>query len=420
MTTTESAETRRPRAATRRRLSVVGSLWLVANIGFTFFFLTVATILLDRGVGLGTVALINLLGAIYFGRFLVAPVVDRFGSRRFGHYRGWLLLTQAGLILTLVALSVLDPVANLPGFLALMSLMLLLTLFHDTALNGLVVRLLPPAERGFGNGISMAAASGSMLIGSSGALLLYTHAGWTVTVLCLTAVFLIPFAVLARFTEPPGDPAERAGAPWRELLGYFRHPRMAVWALVVIPVFAVSDWLASAPRAAMLLAAGWTVDRIAVIQSLATAVQIAAALLTGAAITRYGKRRTALVIGVLGAIAVAASFPLAAGSAPLVPTTMAVMGVTVVYAAKITWIATVCMDLARPASAATDFSVPMSIEGVFVTVVNSAGFGLAAAVGFPWLMVLALVLAVVGAAVGPAWVRRYDDPIPVRDKVVAG
>ncbi|GAB2685422.1 MFS transporter [Nocardia thraciensis] len=414
MTATGFAETHRTRGATRRRLFVVGSLWLVANISFTFFFLTVTTILLDRGVGLGTVAPINLLGAIYFGRFLVAPVVDRFGSRRFGHYRSWLLLTQTGLILTLMALSMLDPVTNLSAFLVLMSLVLILTLFHDTALNGLVVRLLQPAERGFGNGISMAAASGSMLIGSSAALLLYTFAGWTATVLCLAAVFLIPFAVLARFTEPPADPTERAGTPWRELPGYFRHPRRAIWALLVIPVFAVSDWLASAPRAAMLLAAGWTVDRIAIIQSLATAVQIAAALFTGAAIARYGKRRTALVIAVVGAIAVAASFPLAAGAAPLVPTTMAIMGVTIVYTAKITWIATVCMDLARPASAATDFSVPMSIEGVFVTVVNSAGLGLAAAVGFPWLIGLALVMAVIGATVGPAWIHRHGEPVPER------
>jgi hypothetical protein len=52
MTSTESTETHQSHRDTARRirLLIVGSLSLVANIGFTFFFITVATILLDGGV----------------------------------------------------------------------------------------------------------------------------------------------------------------------------------------------------------------------------------------------------------------------------------------------------------------------------------------------------------------------------------
>ncbi|TDC44717.1 MFS transporter, partial [Actinomadura sp. KC345] len=68
----------------------------------------------------------------------------------------------------------------------------------------------------------------------------------------------------------------------------------------MIPVFAVGEWLATAVQPAMLLSAGWSTDRIALVTSAATGAQVIAALATGAAVTRYGRARPALVMAVLG------------------------------------------------------------------------------------------------------------------------
>src|SRR5918998_1480913 len=91
-------------AARGRRLAVIGSLFLVSDIGYSFLLAAFATILLQRGVALETVGLINLLATIYFARFLVGPLVDRFG-----HYRSWLIGTQVVLVLAFCTLSALDP-----------------------------------------------------------------------------------------------------------------------------------------------------------------------------------------------------------------------------------------------------------------------------------------------------------------------
>ena len=53
-------------AARGRRLAVIGSLFLVSDIGYSFLLAAFATILLQRGVALETVGLINLLATIYF------------------------------------------------------------------------------------------------------------------------------------------------------------------------------------------------------------------------------------------------------------------------------------------------------------------------------------------------------------------
>lgn len=398
-----------PGLSRTRRLLVLGALYLVANVGFSFFFLTLGTILLGRGASLGTVALINLLGTIYFCRVLVAPVVDRFGLTRFGHYRGWLILTQLGLTGTLVGLSALDPIAELPVLLGLMVLILVLSVFHDVALNGMAIRLLHPADHGIANGIQVASGSASMLIGSSGALLLYTKVGWPATLVALAVLFVLPLAVLARLREPSLRGVRRKVKPHTELFRFFRRRGMTVWTLMIIPVFGVGMWLSTAAVPAMLLAADWQLDRIAIVQSLSSALQVVAALVAGVAVTRYGGHRPALLAGLLGFVSVACLVPVAAGSAPLVPTTAVLTATYLAYGAKLTVISAVSMHLARPESASTDFSIPMSIEGISVTLVGSLGLGLAGAIGFPWVIGAAACLGGVGVAVAPGWIRRHGN-----------
>ncbi|MCP2256388.1 Na+/melibiose symporter [Streptoalloteichus tenebrarius] len=392
----------------RQRMLVIASLYLVSDIGYSFFFGALGTILLARGVSLGTVALINLLTMVYFGRFLVGPLVDRFGSSRHGHYRSWLILTQVVLVLILVALAAVDPVEHLPATLVLMVGVLLVSTFHDTAINGLAVRILSPADAGMANGIQVAAASLSLIIGSGGALLLYSHVGWTATVLSVTAVFAVPLIVLARFVEPPAPRGAGRAAPWRALASYFRIRRNAVWTLLVIPFFLLGDWLASAPQSAMLLSAGWSTDQIGFVQyTLATGAQIVAALVTGTIITRYGRSRPMVVIGIGSAVALAATLPLAFGNGHVGLTSTALILMAITYGAKLTWISTVSLDLARGASGATDYTVPVSMTGLGRVVLTSVGLSTAGLVGYPWLVGLSVVFALLSTGVAAAVVRGY-------------
>lgn len=393
------------RRSGRRRLMVIGALFLATNIGFSFFFMSLGTILLGRGVPLATVAAVNLLGAVYFGRFLVAPLIDRSGIAHLGHYRGWLIVTQIALIATLAALAPLDPGGDLAAVLALVGVMLVLSVLHDVALNGLVVRLIPAAEFGAANGVITASASASMLVGSGGALLLYARAGWTVTVMMLAAVYVIALVVLLRLSEPTGPTPHRRDPLCAQLVDYFRRPRAAVWTLLVIPLFGVAEWLISAVQPAMLLTAGWSTDHVAVSQTVTIGCQILAGLAAGSAISRCGHRRSALAIGVGGVAAGTAALPLAAGHTDAVLTTAAMVALSVVYVAKLTWFSVLSMDSARAAHASTDYTVPMSVEGVCVTLAGSAGLALAAAAGFVWLTAAAVALAAAGTVVAVVWMR---------------
>ncbi|MGW4963504.1 hypothetical protein ACWEPL_40345 [Nonomuraea sp. NPDC004186] len=82
----------------------------------------------------------------------------------------------------------------------------------------------------------------------------------------VAAVFCVPLAVLARFTEPGPWPAGDAVPPWRSLTGVFRSRRSAAWTLLVMPLSVPALYLATAVQSAMLPAAGWGMERIAPVQ----------------------------------------------------------------------------------------------------------------------------------------------------------
>ncbi|MEU6718309.1 MFS transporter [Nonomuraea sp. NPDC046802] len=388
---------------------MIAALYLVADIGYSFLFGALNTILLRGGVRLEQLALINLLGLLYVGRFLAGPLVDRVDFGRLGRNRGWLLITQLLLVLVWLALVPLDPVSDLPVVLLLTAVGLAISAVHDTAMNGFAVRLLPPADRGVGNGIQSGMASVSIVLGSGGALMLYAHAGWGVTVGVLAALFLVPFGMLLFVADPGTERAAQRGVPFAELVTLFRHRRMRTWTLLVVPVFALGGYLATAVQAPMMLAAHWSLDRIALVQgTLAGLVGFAAGLGAGVLVARLGRRRSALVVGVFWVCALSLLLPLSLGGSTVVLDVVAVLAVTVGYAGMAVCVYTVSMDLARPASAGTDFTLQISVLGVLRLAMTSAGLAVAGVVGFPALIGASVLLAAVGTWITARWLRGHQ------------
>jgi hypothetical protein len=410
----------------RRRFTVIATLYLVADLGYAFLFGALNTILLAGGLRLEQLALVNLLGLIYMGRFLAGPLVDRLGFGRLGRYRGWLMITQLLLVLVWLAMAPLDPVRDLPVVLLLTAVVLVISAVHDTAMNGFAVRLLPARDRGVGNGIQAGMASTSIVIGSGGALLLYAHAGWGVTVGALAALFLVPFGVLLFVAEPAGESEVRGTVPFAEMVTFFRQRRVRTWTLLVVPAFALGGYLATAVQAPMMLAAHWSLDRIALVQgTVAGLVGCAAAFGVGALVTRLGVRRTALVVGVFWVCALSLSLPLSLGGSSAVIDTAAVLAITAGYAGMGVCVFTVAMDLARPASAATDFTLQITVLGVLRLAMTSAGLAVAGAVGFPPLISASVLLAAVGTWITTRWLRGHTtssdsiEPEPTEQRELA-
>lgn len=378
-----------------RRLGTITALNLVSDIGYSFLIGALTTILLARGVAPAQVAIVSLIGMIYFARFLVGPLIDRLSR-----YRTWLVATQILLVALFVGLSRLDPVDDLGGVLVLTAAIVIVSVLHDTALGGLSVRLLEPGERGPANGLQVAGASVSILVGAGAAVTLYTQFGWTATVLGLAAVFAVPLTVLATLREPHADvaPEERA-RPW---VGFFARRRVRGWTLFVAPLLALGVYLVTAIQPAMLVAAGWSLQQIAAVQfGIGPVAGAVVGVVAGVVIGGAGRRRSLLLIGLLTTAAIAATLPLSLGGSGF--DAAAVLAVAAAYAAMGTWIATTCMDLARSGAAATDLALQTTVLGVLRMATSAGGLLLVGVLGFPALVAASLVLALAGTGVALRW-----------------
>src|SRR5690606_6504099 len=123
----------------------------------------------------------KLLALPWLLKVLWAPWIDRIGSRRLGHHRGWILPLQGAVILCLVGLALIAPQALFgSAFWLLLGTLLIINLSaasQDVATDGLGVRLLPERWRGLGNSLQVGGYKVGMLASGSGLLLLIDPLG---------------------------------------------------------------------------------------------------------------------------------------------------------------------------------------------------------------------------------------------------
>ena len=134
----------------RQEWALLCSAYLSQFVASSFFYMAMTAILRSRGVPLEQLGWIYLLGIVPGFKFLWAPVLDRYGFGRHGHFGIWLALMQALLIITLLWLGMLPMSPEQPLPLAALVtgclLIALLTSVQDIAADGLSCRLLGPAS----------------------------------------------------------------------------------------------------------------------------------------------------------------------------------------------------------------------------------------------------------------------------------
>src|SRR5512145_3147833 len=120
----------------------------------------------SEGVDLKTIGLFALIQFPYTWKFLWSPFLDRYAVPLLGRRRGWMLLTQLGLLAILSATQ-------------------------DIALDAYRRELLNDAELGLGNAIHVNAYRIAGLVPGSLSLILADYLPWDM-VFIITALFMLP------------------------------------------------------------------------------------------------------------------------------------------------------------------------------------------------------------------------------------
>lgn len=280
----------------------------------------------EAGVDLTTIGLMSLVGLPYTLKFFWSPLFDRYTLPFFGRRRGWLLVSQLALMVSLVWLGYNNPVSH-PEMLALAALVV--TFFsasQDIVVDAYRREDLPDRELGLGSSLYINGYRTGMLLASGGGLILADHMPFS-RVYLIMALCLLPGVLTTVLTPEPrvkSIPVTLKAAVIEPLLEYFQRPN-AHWILVFILMYKIGDTMAAAMTTPFYLDIGFTKTQIGtVVKLFGFWATVGGTILGGIVMIRLGIIRSLWIFGILQALSTA-GFALLAMVGPHLPALSAVI-----------------------------------------------------------------------------------------------
>ncbi|MDQ7000200.1 MAG: AmpG family muropeptide MFS transporter [Mariprofundus sp.] len=359
-------------------------------------------------VDLTTIGLFALIQFPYTWKFMWSPLLDRYVIPWLGRRRGWMLLTQAGLLIVIASMGAFSPQTELNMIVLFATVLALLSATQDIALDAYRRELLSDLELGLGNSVHVNAYRVAGLVPGSLSLILADHLAWS-TVFIITALFMLPGMVMTLLVsephraDPPRTLKEAVVEPFHEFIGR-EGVQGALMVLAFIFFYKLGDSMCTALATPFYLDMGYSKTQIGLIAKNAGLwPAVIGGLLGGLWMVKIGINRALWLFGVvqLGSIfgfAWLASLGLQGDIAIAELTRLAMVigleafGVGVGTVAFVAYIA----RATHPAYTATQFALFTSLAAVPRTFVNAGTGWLVEVFGWTYFFLLCAALAVPG------------------------
>lgn len=198
------------------------------------------------GVSLLAIGTVTLIGQPYIYKFLWAPIFDRCAFPVFGRRRGWLFVTQIGLLISIVLMAEGNP-QHYPWLLAATGVLVaFLSASQDIAIDAYRTDILSPQERGLGSALYTGGYRFAMMVSGGLGLITAQYIGWHTTYLIMASLMLIGLLATWFSVEPkqqlqlqPQNLVQAVIEPIREFFS-----RKSAWAfLLIIVLYKIGDAL---------------------------------------------------------------------------------------------------------------------------------------------------------------------------------
>ena len=362
----------------------------------------------SENVDLKAIGLFALIQLPFTWKFLWAPLFDRFAPP-LGRRRGWMLITQIGLLLSIPLFGQLHPHLDLWAIAYLAAAVAFFSASQDIALDAYRRELLPDIELGMGNAIHVNAYKIAGLVPGSLSLILADHMSWN-AVYFITALFMLPGVLMTLLVREPeiakGTPRtlrEAVVEPFHEFLT--RHGwQYAALVLAFLFFYKLGDSMAVALATPFYLDMGFSKTEIGLVAKNAGLwLSVIGGLLGGVWMVKLGINRALWVFGVLQMIAIlgfawlAWLGPFSAPGAPELTQLAIVIGIEAfgVGLGTTAFVAFIARTT-NPLYTATQFALFTSLMAVPRTFANAATGYLVEGVGWTAFFLLCFALAVPG------------------------
>jgi PAT family beta-lactamase induction signal transducer AmpG len=266
--------------------------------------------LAKSGLNVKSIGLFALVMFPYTWKFLWAPLMDTFNFRGFGRRRGWMLVTQLGLLLSIGAMGTFDPLTQVEWVVVLACLISFLSASQDIVVDAFRREMLQENELGLGSAVHVNAYKVAGLVPGALSLILADQMPWQ-AVFWITGAFMLPGLLCTLFVSepriygaPPKNIAEAVVLPFKEFIarGGWGH---ALWVLAFIFWYKLGDSMATALATKFYIDMGFTMTEIGVVsKTVSFWASIAGGVLGGIWMVKLGINRALWIFGVLQAVAI--------------------------------------------------------------------------------------------------------------------
>lgn len=370
------------------------ALYFAQGLPYGFFTQALPVVLRESGFSLIAISATGVLFAPWALKFLWAPYVDHYGTRR-----QWLLTMQLLSAAVTLGLAALDLDSSLRWLLVGIAVVNAISATQDVATDGLAVQLLGPRERGLGNGIQTGAYRIGMIVGGGALLWLFSLAGWRALFVAMAVLLLlttIPVWTLrhtsVRSTQKPVSAPRLAAGWWLRL----HRPGMITF-ILLIGGFKFGDSMGSAMVGPFMSDAGLTLGQIALVKGVLSSVGALAGAALGAWLCfRWGRRRALLIGGITQTASLCLYVIASLGIGGFGLIVSASLAEHILGGAATVAVFTLMMDAADRNHAGSDYTL---MACAIVVVQGAAGFAAGAVgdlFGYPALFGTSVVLSGLG------------------------
>ena len=222
-------------------------------------------------IDLKTIGLMALIGLPFTWKFIWSPVMDAVRLPFLGRRRGWMLVTQIGLLLALAAYAFLNPHQHLPVIIGLSAVVAFFSASQDIVLDAFRREILPDEELGLGNSVHVNAYRIAALVPGSLSLILADRMPWG-NVFIITALFMLPGLLMTLFLAkepdlPPAAPrtlVQTVVEPFQEFFSR-KGTKQAALVLLFIFLYKLGDSMATSLATPFYLDMGFSKTDIGLI-----------------------------------------------------------------------------------------------------------------------------------------------------------
>jgi len=239
-----------------------------------------------EGVGLAEIGFFALVGIPYTWKFLWSPFMDRFTLPFLGRRRGWMLLSQLALLISIGAMGFVRPDLSIWTIAYLSAAVAFFSASQDIVLDAYRRELLPDIELGIGNSIHVQAYRLSGLVPGSLALILADFLPWHTVFLVVASFMGIGLMLTLVIQEAIADPQtpktmrDAIVEPFKEFVqrkGF----RGAALMLAFLFLYKLGDNLATALQTPFYIDTGFTLTQIGSIAKVASLFSVIVGGLAG-------------------------------------------------------------------------------------------------------------------------------------------